>query len=226
MKDFRPISLCSVLYKIISKCLANRLKVWLDNLISENQSAFVGGKLIYDNIIAGFEGIHLMKHGRLGNGKKMALKLDMSKAFDQVEWNFLEAVMIKMGFAEAWILKIMNCISSISFSFLLNGEVKGNIIPGRGLRQGDPLSRFLFLLCSEGFSCLLKKIKNDDRLHGLNFGKGALTVSHLLFADDSFIFLNANIADARVLCDVLNIYGAQANWLILTSLRFVLVKMS
>ncbi len=63
MKDFRPISLCLVLYKIISKCLVNRLTVWLDNLISENQSAFVGGKLIHDNIITGFEGIHLMKHG-------------------------------------------------------------------------------------------------------------------------------------------------------------------
>ncbi|KAL5541996.1 hypothetical protein UlMin_009706 [Ulmus minor] len=115
MKDFRPISLCSVLYKIISKCLANRLKVFLDDLISENQSAFVGGRLIYDNIIAGYEGIHLMKKGRLGNGKKMALKLDMSKAFDRVEWKFIEAVMIKLEFAEPWILKIMNCISSVSF---------------------------------------------------------------------------------------------------------------
>ncbi|KAL5573108.1 hypothetical protein UlMin_022705 [Ulmus minor] len=93
-----------------------------------------GGRLIHDNIIAGFEGIHLIKHGKLGNGKKMALKLDMSKAFDRVEWNFLEAIMVKMGFAEGWILKIMNCISSVLFSFLLNGEVKGNIIPNRGLR--------------------------------------------------------------------------------------------
>ncbi|KAL5578670.1 hypothetical protein UlMin_011112 [Ulmus minor] len=134
MKDFRPISLCSVLYKIISKCLANRLKVWMDNLISENQSAFVGGRIIRDNIIAGFEGIHLMKHGRFGNGKKMALKLDMSKAFDRVERKFLEAVMVKMRFAETWILKIMNYISSVSFSFLLNGDTKGNIIPSRGLR--------------------------------------------------------------------------------------------
>ncbi|KAL5561619.1 hypothetical protein UlMin_031366 [Ulmus minor] len=136
MKDFKPISLCSVLYKIISKYLANRLKVFLDDLISENQSAFVGGRLIHDNIIAGFEGIHLMKQGRLGNSKKMTLKLDMSKAFDRVEWKFIEAVMFKMGFAEAWILKIMNCISSVPFSFLLNGDVKGNIIPGRCLRQG------------------------------------------------------------------------------------------
>ncbi|KAL5567805.1 hypothetical protein UlMin_024380 [Ulmus minor] len=118
----------------------------------------------------------------------MALKLDMSKAFDRVEWKFLKAVMIKMGFAEVWILKIMNCISSIYFSFLLNGDVKGNIIPSRGLRQGDRLSPFLFLLCYEGLSYLPKKMENEDRLYGLNFGRGALKVSHLLFADDSFIF--------------------------------------
>ncbi|KAL5562410.1 hypothetical protein UlMin_032157 [Ulmus minor] len=214
MKDFRPISLCSVLYKIISKCLANRLKVFLDDLISENQSAFVGGRLIHDNIIAGYEGIHLMKKGRLGNGKKMALKLDMSKAFDRVEWKFIEAVMIKLGFAEPWILKIMNCISSVSFSFMLNGEVKGNISPGRGLRQGDPLSPFLFLLCSEGLSCLLKKMENDNKLHGLNFGRGALTLSHLLFADDSFIFMDANEEDAKVLCDVLKFYGDASGQLV------------
>ncbi|KAL5556823.1 hypothetical protein UlMin_039059 [Ulmus minor] len=146
MKDFRPISLCSVLYKIISKCLANRLKVFLDDLISENQSAFVGGRLIHNNIIAGYEGIHLMKKGRMGNGKKMALKLDMSKAFNRVEWRFLEAVMIKLGF--------------------------------------------------------------------LNFGRGALTLSHLLFADDSFIFMDANEEDAKVLCDVLKSYGDASGQLV------------
>ncbi|KAL5560587.1 hypothetical protein UlMin_036798 [Ulmus minor] len=144
----------------------------------------------------------------------MALKLDMSKAFDRVEWKFVEAVMIKLGFAEPWILKIMNCISSVSFSFLLNGEVKGNISLGRGLRQGDPLSPFLFLLCSEGLSCLLKKMENDNKLHGLNFGRGALTISHLLFADDSFIFIDANKDDTKVLCDVLKLYGDASGQLV------------
>ncbi|KAL5548785.1 hypothetical protein UlMin_004016 [Ulmus minor] len=131
----------------------------------------------------------------------MALKLDMSKAFDRVEWKFIEAVMIKLGFAEPWILKIMNCISSVSFSFL-------------GLQQGDPLSPFLFLLCSEGLSCLLKKMENDNKLHGLNFGRGALTLSHLLFADDSFIFMDANKDDAKVLCDVLKFYGDASGQLV------------
>ena len=100
MADVRPLSLCSVLYKIISKCLANRLKTHRDYLISDSQSAFVGGRLIHDNIIVGFEGIHMMSNGRFGNGNKMALKLDMSKAFDRVEWAFIDTVMQKMGFSD------------------------------------------------------------------------------------------------------------------------------
>ncbi|KAL5544590.1 hypothetical protein UlMin_008374 [Ulmus minor] len=134
MADFRPISLCSILYKIVSKCLANRLKNHMDCLISESQSAFVGGRLIHNNIIVGFEGIHMMSNSRFGNGNKMALKLDMSKAYDRMEWTFIEAVMQKMGFSDGWVRNIMNCISSVSFSFILNGEVIGNILPERGLR--------------------------------------------------------------------------------------------
>ncbi|KAL5554514.1 hypothetical protein UlMin_041915 [Ulmus minor] len=160
-------------------------------LLNSNCNCLCGRQAYYDNIIVGYEGIDLMKKGRSGNGKKMALKLDMSKAFDRVEWKFIEAVMIKLGFAEPWILKIMNCISLVSFSFLLNSEVKGNISPGRGLRQGDPLSPFLFLLCSE-----------------------ALTLSHLLFADDSFIFMDANKDDAKALCDVLKFYGDTSDQLV------------
>ncbi|KAL5565122.1 hypothetical protein UlMin_028286 [Ulmus minor] len=115
----------------------------------------------------------------------MALKLDMSKAFDRVEWKFIEVVMFKLGFAESWILNIMNCISSVSFSFLLNG-----------------------------LSCLLKKMENENKLHGLNFGRGNLTISHLLFADDSFIFMDANKEDAKVLCDVLKFYGDASGQLV------------
>ncbi|KAL5581506.1 hypothetical protein UlMin_013948 [Ulmus minor] len=97
-------------------------------LISENQSVFVRGRLIHDNIISGFEGINTMKKGRFGNEQKMTLKLDMSKAYDRVEWGFLEAVLRKIGFCEAWVDKIMNCIILVSFSFLLNSEVKDNIL--------------------------------------------------------------------------------------------------
>uniref|UniRef100_A0A803PF28 Reverse transcriptase domain-containing protein n=1 Tax=Cannabis sativa TaxID=3483 RepID=A0A803PF28_CANSA len=206
MSEFRPISLCNVIYKVISKCLANRMKLSLSTVISANQSAFIGGRIIQDNAIIGFESLHCMRKGRFGNGKKMAVKLDMSKAYDRVEWNFLEAMMVSLGYDHRWIAKIMNCVSSVSFSILINGSIKGFFIPERGLRQGDPLSPFLFLLCSEGLSCLIFEAERAGKIHGLRFGDLDQRLSHLFFADDSLIFLDATMEESSTLKEVLETY--------------------
>ena len=134
MADFRPISLCNTTYKLISKVLANRLKLILPSIITENQSAFIPGHLISDNILIAFEFMHYLKHKNEGKESYMSIKLDMSKAFDRVEWNFIYEVMIKMGFAKKWVDLIMNCISSVSYSVIINGEACGNITPTRGIR--------------------------------------------------------------------------------------------
>ena len=155
MTDFRPINLCNVIYKLIYKTLANCLKVFLPLIITENQSAFIADRLITDNVLIAYELVHYLKHKREGKDCFMATKLDMSKAFDRVEWGFIEGVMRKMGFNEGWISLVMRCISSVSYSVIINGETFGNIVPFRGLRQGDPLSPYLFLLCVEGLSTLL-----------------------------------------------------------------------
>ncbi len=160
--NFRPISLYNVIYKIISKVLTNRLKTILPHIIYETQSAFIPGRLITDNILVAFETLHHMKSQNLGKGGSMALKLDMSKACDRVEWAFLKHFMIKMGFSTKWVSLMMECISSVSYSILINGSPRGLLKPTKGLRQGDPLSLYLFLICFEGLNGPLNQAASNN----------------------------------------------------------------
>ncbi|KAI5348321.1 hypothetical protein L3X38_001208 [Prunus dulcis] len=104
----------------------------------------------------------------------MALKLDMAKAYDRVEWVFLHEMMLKLGFSATWVAKVMDCISITTFSVLWKGNPVGHIMPQRGLRQGCPLSPYLFLMCTEGFSCLLRGAERRGDLVGVQVARGGL----------------------------------------------------
>ena len=136
----------------------------------------------------------------------MGLKLDMSKAYDRVEWEFLEAMMIKMGFPRNFVNIILQCIRSPSFSILLNGQPTRHFCPTRGLRQGDPLSPFLFIICAEGLSSLLRDAEAKKEIHGLKLGKKVNSISHLFFADDSVLFTRANEKEAEKILEILSTY--------------------
>ena len=119
----------------------------------------------------------------------MALKLDMSKSYDRVEWEFIEKVMRKIGFDNRWMNLMMECITTAFYSILINGEPHGDIKASRGLRQGDPLAPYLFLLCIEGLHGLIKKAASNGDIKGVSWNEPKL--KHLLFANDSLNFCKA-----------------------------------
>jgi len=204
--EFRPISLCNVMYKLISKVLANRLKLVLPAIISCPQSAFIPGRLISDNIIVAFETMHAMQTRMWSTVGYMGVKLDMSKAYDRVEWTFLEALMLRMGFDVRWVYLIMQCVTSVQYSVIINGSLVGEIRPSRGIRQGDPISPYLFIICVEALSALIMRAERSGAISGVPSSPSGPKISHLFFADDSILFCKSNAVEWKRLMKILGIY--------------------
>lgn len=203
--QFRPIALCNVCYKIIAKLLANRLKTLLPKLISSVQSAFVPGRPFQDNSICASEVIHSMKR-KTGRSGLIALKMDMAQAYDRLEWNSILFALQCFGFSPTWIQLIHQCISTVSYSLLLNGSPFGRFTPSRGLRQGDPLSPFLFILTSEALSRLFLKAERLGLIHGIKASRRSPAITHLSFADDLLVLCRANLREAHEVDSLLKVY--------------------
>ena len=146
----RPISLGNVVSRLISNVVANRVKPMLPCVTSDSQSAFVLGRLITDNITIAFEMVHRVWNRRWGKVGHMTVKLDISKAYDRVEWDFLEKIMTSLGFPVQWMNLAMSTVRSASYSVIVNGESCGYITPSRGIKQGDPLSPYLSYFAPRG----------------------------------------------------------------------------
>ena len=149
------------------------LKQVLPHIISPTQSAFVPGRLITDIVLVAYETLHTTHARHKGKKGSLALKLDISKAYDHVELQFLQKIMEKMGFPTVWIERVMSCVTTPTFSILVNGKPYGMVHPSSGIRQGDPLSPYLFLLCVEGFIALLAKAELEGRIRGVSICRGA-----------------------------------------------------
>ena len=187
-KDFRPIRLVGSLYNLIAKVLANRMKKVMSRLVNKAQNAFVEGRQILDASLIASEAIDSMTRRK---EKGILCKLDVEKAYDKLNWKFLLTVLREMGFGSKWIGWIQWCISIASFSMIINGSPVGFFKSTRGLRQGDPLSPYLFVLEMEVFSIMIDKATRGGYPTGYNFRNcfGDVTnISHLLFADDTLVF--------------------------------------
>ncbi|GJU53564.1 putative RNA-directed DNA polymerase, eukaryota, reverse transcriptase zinc-binding domain protein [Tanacetum coccineum] len=203
IKDFRPISLIGFQYKIVAKILANRLSKVMDSIISHEQSAFISGRQILDGPLILSEVIEWYKKKK----KKMLLfKVDFEKAFDSVSWRFLDHVMERLGFSSTWRKWIMAGLKSSRASILVNGSPTSEFSLKRGLRQGDPLSPFLFIIVMEGLHIALKDGLTANLFQGVKIGSSEIRLSHLFYADDVIILSEWNQCDMDNIIRILNVF--------------------
>lgn len=170
------------------------------------------GRIITDNVIVAYECLHSMKKKRIVG--TCAVKLYMHQAYDRVEWVFLKAMLGKLGFTEKWTDLIMACVSFVEYRVRFNSNEIEPFQQTRGLRQGDPLSPYLFLLCAEGLLALLSHEEERGNLHGIHVCRDSPTISHLLFADHSLVLMRADATNTNTLRGILNDYCSASGQLV------------
>jgi hypothetical protein len=183
--------------------MVNRLRPFLDQIVGPFQSSFIPGRGTTNNAIILQEAIHSMRKSKRKKGD-MVFKIDLEKAYDNVSWDFLQACLTQNGFPPVTVKLIMYCVTSSSLSILWNGRRLSNFTPTTGLRQGDPLSPYLFVLCMEVLSRSIIKSIDDGHWQPVRLSRNGPPLSHLFFADDVLLFAKATKSQALNIASTLN----------------------
>ncbi|KAL9243847.1 hypothetical protein vseg_017686 [Gypsophila vaccaria] len=213
--DFRPISLLNVSLKIITRVLVNRLRPMMDDLIAPTQASFLPGRGTTDNILLVQEVMHSfkLKHGSSGY---MAIKVDLSKAYDRLSWSSIKDMLCSIGLPDDRVTLIMNIVSSASFQILWNNTSSEVFYPTRGLRQGDSLSPYLFNLCIERLSQLIFKATTEGVWRSIKASRSGPKISHVFFADDLMFFAEAFVEQMKTIMGLFTRFGQESeqviNW--------------
>ena len=204
MGDFRPISCCNLLYKAISKIMANRVREILPQIISHNQTAFIPGRKIGDNIMLAQE---LLRNYHKNDGApRCAIKVDIMKAFDSLDWGFLLDALEAFNFPEKLRKWIHSCITSPSFSININGGLVGYFPSCRGLRQGDPLSPYLFVIAMEILNAIMQQQACSNPQFKFHWRCKKLKLIQLSFADDLLLLCKGCFHSVKILKEAFDLF--------------------
>ena len=225
MGDYRPIALANFQFKIVTKIVADQLAYITSRIISIEQRGFVRDRNISDCIILASEAINSLDRNQFGGN--IALKVDISKAFDTLDWNFLVLVLSNFGFETTFIDWILAILKFARLSILVNGRAVGFFACSRGVRQGDPLSPMLFCLAEEVLSRALSGSVVRGRLTPMSYCRGTTFPTHVLHADDIMIFCTGLKRNIRELISIFNKYSAISGQIVNNSKsRFFMGSMS
>lgn len=212
--NFPPISLCSTIYKIVSKVIINRLKNFFGKIIHPLQGTFVLERLMQDNILIALEGFQSFRKKSVVEGW-IAIKLNTEKVYDRLEWDYILTSLEKLGFCSQQISWINSCISSPSFSILVNYIPGDRFYPSREIRQGDPLSPNLFILCDELLARQISFARSQKvKLMRVSSGKSSVRIHFLAFVDDTMIFVKATDQSCSMIKQILDEYCSMSGHLV------------
>ncbi len=205
VRDFRPIACLNVVYKVITKILASRMSSMLSDLIDPAQAGFVAGRSMFDNIYLAQELVR--GYADKKQAARCMFMLDITKAYDTVSWDFLESSLRGLGFPDRFVGWVMECVTTATYSISLHGGLHGFFRGRRGVRQGDPMSPSLFILCLEYLSRLIRirTLESGFQYHGRCAGLG---ITHLAFADDVMLFCRGDVRSVEILMDCLHDFSA------------------